>query len=263
MEYETILFEVENNVATVTFNRPKVLNALNRKAIVELNHAISRCEHNKDIKAVILTGGGDKAFVVGADINELKRLRDGDLTDAMEFEELGNNTFRLVETIGKPVIAAVNGYALGGGLELCMACDVRFASDKARFGQPEILLGAIPGWGGTQRLARLIGIGRAKELIMSGKQVDAERAYEMGLVNRLFPAEQLMDEARSFAEELTRLPSLAIKMAKDSINYGYDVAFETARRLELQCTFMCFCTQDLKEGVAAFLEKRRPSFLGK
>ena len=260
MEYKNLLFGVENNVALITFNRPRVLNSVNTETMVELNDAINKCKEEADVKAVILTGAGNKAFVVGADITELKGKNP---QEAMKFMELGHATLRFMETMPKPVIAAVNGFALGGGTEIAMACDIRFASEKARFGQPEILLGLIPGWGGTQRLARLIGIGRAKELLMSGEQITAQRAYEIGLVNRVLPAEQLMEEARKFAQKLIGLPAFAIKMAKHTVNYGYDLALDNAEKLEIQCCSLCFSTEDLKEGVAAFLEKRKPKFIGK
>jgi len=260
MEYKNLLVEVENNIATITFNRPKVLNAMNMETALELSSAIEKCKEDDNVRVVILTGSGDRAFVAGADINEFKGKSPREI---MKFTELGHSALRLMETMGKPAIAAVNGYALGGGLEISMACDVRFASDKARFGQPEILLGLIPGWGGTQRLARLIGMGRAKELIMTGEQITAQRAYEMGLVNRVFPAEQLMEETKKLAQKLAGLPSFAIKMAKYAINYGYDLALDNANSLEIQCNSQCFSTEDLKEGVEAFLEKRKPNFVGK
>ena len=260
MEYKNILFEVENNVAVITFNRSKFLNAINLETMLEFNGTIHKCKEDENIKAVILTGAGDKAFVVGADVTEFK---DKSSQEAMQFLGLGQDTLRLMETGGKPMIAAVNGLALGGGAEISMACDIRFASDKARFGQPEILLGFIPGWGGTQRLARLIGIGRAKELIMSGEQITAQRAYEIGLVNKVFPAEQLMEETRKFTQKLAAMPSFAIKMIKYAINYGYDLPLDNAANLEIQCNSQCFSTQDLREGLAAFLDKRKPNFTGK
>lgn len=260
MEYKNILFEVENNVAVITFNRPKVLNAINLETMLELNNVIHRCQEAESIKAVILTGSGDKAFVAGADVTEFK---DQSPQQVLKFAELGQDTLRMMETMGKPVIAAINGFALGGGAEISMACDIRFASDKARFGQPEILLGFIPGWGGTQRLTRLVGIGRAKELIMSGEQITAQRAYEIGLVNKVFPSEQLMEETKKFAQKLAGMPSFALKMIKYVINYGYDLPLDNAGKLEIQGCSLCFSTQDLREGLAAFLEKRKPNFIGK
>jgi len=260
VEYKNIMFGVEGSVAVITLNRPEVLNALNEETMQELGSAMSECKQDETVRVVILTGIGDKAFIAGADINEFVGKSPAMI---MGFAELGHNVVRIMETMGKPIVAAVNGYALGGGLEISMACDMRFASYKARFGQPEILLGLIPGMGGTQRLSRLVGIGLARELIMSGEQVTAQRAYEIRLVNRVFPAEQLMEETKKFAQRLAGLPPFALRMAKYAINYGYDLALENANSLELQCFSQCWSTEDLKEGVAAFLEKRKPSFTGK
>jgi enoyl-CoA hydratase len=208
---------------------------------------------------VIITGAGEKSFVAGADISQMATLRP---QQAMAFMEFGIETFRMIETLPKPVIAAVNGFALGGGTELAMSCDFRFASENARFGQPEILIGLIPGWGGTQRLARLIGMGRAKELIMGGDQVNAQRAYEIGLVNKVFPLDQLLPEAKKFAAKLAGLPGFALKMAKDAINFGYDLSLDNAMRLETECCSQCFSTDDQKEGMKAFMEKRKAAFKG-
>jgi len=260
MKYKNVLFEVETSIAIITFNRPSVLNAMNLETVLELNKAIRECGEDENVKVVVLTGAGDRAFVAGADITYFKGKKPQEI---MKFTEIGQSTLRLMETMGKPVIAAVNGFALGGGTEISMACDIRFASDKARFGQPEILLGLIPGWGGTQRLARLIGMGRAKELVMSGEQITAQRAYEIGLVNRVFPAAQLMEEVKKFAQKLAGMPPFAIKMAKCAINYGYDLSLENAMNLEIQCNAQCFSTRDVEEGVAAFLEGKKPHFTGK
>ncbi|MCX7816674.1 MAG: enoyl-CoA hydratase-related protein [Syntrophales bacterium] len=259
MEFKNLLFEVEEGVATITINRPKALNALNSEVMGELNTAITNCIKDDAIKVVIITGAGEKSFVAGADIAQMVDMKP---QEAMKFMEFGIETFRLIETMPKPVIAAVNGFALGGGTELAMACDIRFASENARFGQPEILIGLIPGWGGTQRLARLVGMGRAKELIMGGEQITAQRAYEIGLVNRVFPLEQLMPETKKYAARLATLPGFALKMAKHAINFGYDLALDNAMRLETQCCAQCFSTEDQKEGMKAFLEKRKPVFKG-
>jgi len=177
--------------------------------------------------------------------------------------ERGHETYRAIEILPKPVIAAIKGFALGGGTEISMSCDMRFAADNARFGQPEILLGLIPGWGGTQRLTRLIGIGRAKEFIMGGEQISAQRAYELGLVNRIYPADQLMEETMKFAKKLAGMPGFAIKMAKHAINFGYELPLDPANRLEMECCAQCFSTQDQKEGMKAFVEKRKANFIGK
>ena len=259
MEFADLLFQVEDGVATITINRPKALNALNSAVMGEINAAITQCRKDDAVKAVIITGAGEKSFVAGADISQMATLRP---QQAMAFMEFGIETFRMIETLPKPVIAAVNGFALGGGTELAMSCDFRFASENARFGQPEILIGLIPGWGGTQRLARLIGMGRAKELIMGGDQVNAQRAYEIGLVNKVFPLDQLLPEAKKFAAKLAGLPGFALKMAKDAINFGYDLPLDNAMRLETECCSQCFSTDDQKEGMKAFLEKRKAVFKG-
>jgi len=259
MDYRNILFTVADSVATITFNRPKALNAMNSETIAELAAAVAVCRNDEAIKVLVLTGAGEKAFVAGADISQMQTLRP---QEALAFMELGQETLRQIETLPKPVIAAVNGFALGGGTEISLACDIRFASEKAVFGQPEILIGLIPGWGGTQRLARIIGMGRAKELILSGTQIDARRAYEIGLVNRVFPPEKLLEETLTFARKLAGMPGFALKMAKHSINFGYDLALDNACRIEAECCAQCFSTDDQKEGMKAFLEKRKPSFTG-
>lgn len=260
MEYKNILFNVEEEIATITFNRPKVLNAMNFEVMTELLDAATVCENDDQIKSVILTGAGDKAFVAGADISQ---MQDSSTLEIQKMMELGHRTLRLIETMPKPSIAAVNGFALGGGTEISLACDVRFASEKAVFGQPEILIGIIPGWGGTQRLPRLVGMGIAKELILGGGQIGAQRAYEIGLVNKVCPPENLLEEAKKFALKLAKLPPFALKMAKNAMNYGYDLSLDNANKLEISCIAQCFSTQDQKEGMKAFLEKRKPTFKGK
>jgi len=260
MDYQNILFDVADGVATITFNRPKALNAMNAETVAELFQALKICRDDKAIKALILTGSGEKAFVAGADISQMQDLR---ASEALLFGEQGHEALRFLEILPKPTIAAVNGFALGGGLEISLCCDIRFASEKAVFGQPEILIGVIPGWGGTQRLARLIGMGLAKEVILSGGQINAGRAYEIGLVNKVFPPDQLLPEATSFAKKLAGMPAFAVKMAKHSMNYGFDLALDNANRLELQCFSECFSTDDQKEGMKAFLEKRKPVFTGR
>jgi len=259
MEYKNLLLVSEGGIATITFNRPKALNAMNWETMSELKNAVACCRDDESIKVIILTGAGEKAFVAGADIVEMQNLRP---KEALAFMELGNDTLRMLETLSKPSIAAVNGFALGGGTEITMACDIRFAAETARFGQPEILIGLIPGWGGTQRLARLIGMGRAKELIMGGEMIDAKRAYEVGLVNRVFAPDQLMAETRKFAGKLAGLPGFALKMAKHAINFGYDLSLDNAIRLEVECCAQCFSTDDQKEGMKAFIEKRKAVFTG-
>ena len=195
MEFNNLIVEISKPIAVITVNRPKVLNALNLETVGELGAAFSMLDADENVRAIIMTGSGEKAFVAGADINE---FRGKSAPEMIPFAKLGHDVARIMESMGKPIIAAVNGYALGGGCEMAMACDIRFASENARFGQPEILLGLIPGMGGTQRLARLVGLGRARELLYSGEHITAQRAYEIGLVNRVFPPEQLLDEAKKF-----------------------------------------------------------------
>ncbi|MDD5722614.1 MAG: enoyl-CoA hydratase-related protein [Syntrophales bacterium] len=260
MEYKNIFFVVEEGIATITFNRPKALNAMNSETMMELKAALTACKDDDNVKVIILTGSGNTAFVAGADIAQ---MQDMEPCDALAFMELGHEVLRLLETIPKPSIAAVNGFALGGGTEISLACDMRFVAENAKFGQPEILIGLIPGWGGTQRLPRLIGMGRAKELVLGGGQIDAARAYEIGLANKVYPSGQLMEETRKFAIKLTGMPTFAMKMAKDAINFGYDLSLDNANRLENQCCSQCFSTRDQKEGMKAFLEKRKPNYIGR
>jgi len=257
MEFKNLLVEIEKPIAIVTVNRPDKLNALNLETVGELAAAYSMLDANDDVRAIIMTGAGEKAFVAGADITE---FRGKTAPEMIPFAKKGHDAARIMESMGKPIIAAVNGYALGGGCEMAMACDMRFASDKAQFGQPEILLGLIPGMGGTQRLARLVGQGIARELIYSGERISAQRAYEIGLVNRVFPADQLMDEAKKFAQKLATMPSHAVKMAKLAINYGYDLSLDNGLMVETQCFAQCWSHPDLEEGVGAFIEKRKADF---
>lgn len=260
MDYKNILLEVNEGIAKITFNRPKVLNAMSYDVMNELSFALHECDQNDAVKALILTGAGEKAFVAGADISQ---MQESTSVDIMKLMELGQNTLRFLEAMSKPSIAAVNGFALGGGTEIALACDIRLASENAMFGQPEILIGVLPGWGGTQRLPRLVGMGIAKELILWGGQINAQRAFEIGLVNKVVPAAELMDEARKYAEKITALPGFALKMAKNAINFGCDMPLEGGVKLELSAISQCFSTSDQKEGMKAFLEKRKANFVGK
>ena len=260
MNYQHILLEVNEGIAKITFNRPKVLNAMSYDVMSELSCSLHECDQNETVKALILTGAGEKAFVAGADISQMQNSTP---VEIMKLMELGQETLRFLETMDKPSIAAVNGFALGGGTEIAMACDIRIAAENAMFGQPEILIGILPGWGGTQRLARLVGMGIAKELILGGVQINAQRAYEIGLVNKVVTAAQLMEEVQKLAVKFTTLPGFALKMAKNAMNFGYDMPLEGGVKLELSAISQCFSTQDQKEGMKAFLEKRKPKFIGR
>lgn len=257
---ENVLLKKDGRVATVTLNRPDVLNALNAQTIAELDHAFEDIAGDDAMQVTIVTGSGDKAFAAGADISELARH---DALSGQAMAEKGQRVFRRLETMGKPSIAAVNGFALGGGCELAMACTIRFASDRAKFGQPEVNLGIIPGYAGTQRLSRLVGKGVAMDLTLTGRMVGAEEALQMGLVTRVVPHEELLAAARATADTLLDKGPLALRAAMDVIDRGYDLGFDDACKLEAASFAVLCSTQDMKEGLNAFLEKRRPSFKGK
>jgi len=257
--YQTLLSSIENNVLTITINRPDKLNALNKDVFTDLDKALNDIEKKPAVKSVIITGAGPKAFVAGADISEF-----GDLNkeQAMAMAKRGQDIFLKIERCNKPIIAAVNGFALGGGCELSMACHFRIASENAKFGQPEVNLGLIPGYGGTQRLVQLIGKGRALELLMSGNMIDANTALQYGLVNYVVKQEELLTKARSILETINSKAPLAVAACITTANAVYD---ETTNGFELEVKKFgnCFATEDMKEGVSAFLEKRKASFKGK
>ncbi|WP_040212500.1 short-chain-enoyl-CoA hydratase [Clostridium polynesiense] len=253
MELKNVLLEKEENIAVVTINRPKALNALNSDTLKELEWVIADLEEDDSIYAVILTGAGGKAFVAGADITEMKDLN---ALQGRKFSILGNRVFRRLELLEKPVIAAIPGFALGGGCELAMACDIRIASEKAKFGQPETGLGITPGFGGTQRLARIVGMGRAKELIYTGSVIKADEAYRIGLVNKVTTVEELMNEAKAMASAIAKQAPIAVKLSKAAINRGMQVDIDTALSYEAEAFGECFSTEDQKEGMTAFVEKK-------
>lgn len=259
MAYNNIVLEKDGNLAIVKFNRPKALNALNSETLRELDDVIDVIANDNDVYVVILTGEG-KAFVAGADIGEMSTLSP---LEGRNFGVLGNKVFRKLESLEKPVIAAVNGFALGGGCELAMACDMRFASAKAKFGQPESGLGITPGFGGTQRLSRLVGEGRAKELIYTAGMIKADEAYRIGLVNKVFEPEQLMDEVKAIAQQIAGNAPIAVRMCKAAINKGKQMDIDNALAFESDAFALCFSTDDQKEGMAAFLEKRDKNFKNK
>ena len=249
-----ILFEKKGNVAIATVNRPKALNALNSEVLEDLNTMIDTVSADPEIRVLILTGSGEKAFVAGADIGEMATLSKA---EGEAFGKKGNDAFRKLETLPIPVIAAVNGYALGGGCELSMACDIRICSDTAVFGQPETGLGITPGFGGTQRLARLVGAGMAKQLIYSARNIKADEAYRIGLVNAVYPAEELLPAAEKLAETIAKNAPIAVRACKKAINEGLELPMDEAIALEEKLFGSCFETEDQKEGMSAFLEKRK------
>jgi enoyl-CoA hydratase len=260
MPFDNILLERDGLVAIVTINRPKVLNALNAKTLDELRRAALDLRSDDTVRAIVLTGAGEKSFVAGADINELAVQTP---TGGREHALTGQHVFDLVENLGKPVIAAINGYALGGGCELAMACTLRLAADTARLGQPEINLGLIPGYAGTQRLSRLVGKGRALELILTGAPITALEAERIGLVNRVLPAADLLPEAKKLAQQLATNAPVASRYIINAVNKGMEMPFAEACVFEATLFGLVASTDDMKEGTAAFLEKRKPEFKGK
>lgn len=258
--FETILYEKRDTTAYVTLNRPEVMNALSQRTIRELKKAFEDARDDAEVRGVILTGAGDRAFIAGADITELAKATP---IDAERQTRAGQELLNLIEDLGKPVIAAVNGLALGGGCETAMACTLRIAAARAQFGQPEIRLGLIPGFGGTQRLARLIGKGRAMQLILTGAMIPAEEAHRIGLVNAVVEPAELIARAEALLADITRNSALAIGFAIEAVNRGLDGSLQEGLALEGKLFALCAATEDKKEGVAAFLEKRQPKFEGR
>lgn len=257
MGYKNLVVEIEDSVGIVTINRPKYLNALNTEALTELKGAIDKLE--KEAKVIIITGA-ERAFVAGGDIGEMMKMSP---LEAKRYSQLGHETLFKIEDMSRVVIAAVNGYALGGGCELAMACDIRIASEKAKFGQPEINLGVTPGFGGTQRLPRLVGKAVAKELVLTGRVIDASEALRIGLVNSVVEHEKMMVEAKALAREIASKGQIAVKLAKEDINKGLDVDLGSGCAIETNNFALCFSTMDKREGMKAFLEKRKARFKDK
>lgn len=260
MAYENILFEIRDRIAYVTVNRPKVLNALNTATMGEIRDAFFKVQDDDGVGGVILTGAGEKAFVAGADIKELATL---DAVGAKEFALASQEILSLIENFPRPVVAAVNGFCLGGGCELAMACHMRLASENAKFGQPEVNLGIIPGNGGTQRLPRLIGKGRATELVLTGNFIEAREACRIGLVNRVTAPDKLIPTAEKLLQTIFKKGPVAVKLALEAIHHGLNMSLEEGVQLEANLFGMCFSTEDMKEGTQAFIEKREPQFKGK
>lgn len=256
MTWENVILKKEDNIGILSINRPDALNALNSEVLDELNEAIDEVIKDEDIYVLILTGEG-RSFVAGADIGEMKDLNP---SEARDFAHKGMSVFRKIELMEKPVIAAVNGFALGGGCELSMCCDIRIASDKAKFGQPEVGLGITPGFAGTQRLARLVGLSIAKELIFTTDIIGADEAYRVGLVNKVVSPEELMDSAMEMAKKIASKGQIAVRYSKTAINRGIETDIDTGTAIEKDLFGLCFATEDQKEGMEAFLNKAKPNF---
>jgi enoyl-CoA hydratase len=260
MNYENILSETKNSVAYVTINRPKVLNALNMATMEELRSAFNAIKDDREIRVAILTGSGEKAFVAGADIAELSKH---DPVSAKEYTHRGQSVLDLIENLGKPVIACINGFALGGGCEIALACTFRLASENAKLGQPEVKLGLIPGYGGTQRLPRLVGKGIAMQLLLAGEMINAQEALRIGLVNEVVAAAELIPRAEAIAQKIIANAPLAVQYAMEAVNKGMEMSLSEGLYLEATLFGLCCATEDKTEGTAAFLEKRPAQFKGK
>jgi len=260
MEFKYIIYEKSDGIATIMLNRPEALNAFSKDVVLEILHALEDVKCDDGVRVVILTGAGDKAFSAGADIKSMAGMT---ALKARELSLLGEKLCLGLENLEKPVIAALNGYALGGGLEVAMSCDLRIASETARMGQTEVNIGLIPGWGGTQRLTRLVGMTKAKELVYTGKMIDAKTAEQIGILNMVVPADKFRETVRQFALELASKAPVAVKVAKALINKGSGMSLDSALALEREGFGVVASSEDFKEGVAAFTEKRKPAFKGK
>jgi enoyl-CoA hydratase/3-hydroxyacyl-CoA dehydrogenase len=258
--YETIKVEKEQNTLWIVLNRPHRLNAFNDVLMEELSDILDTAEKDLSVRCVVITGEGDRAFSAGADLTMFPKATP---VKAEEFSRAGQKLFGKIEEMSKPVVAAINGFALGGGLELALACDLRVAAEHAELGNPEILRGTIPGWGGTQRLVRIVGLAKAKEMILLGNSLKAEEALKMGLLHKVVHYEKLRDEVKGLATKLSEGPPIALKYAKHALNFGTQVPLEAGLRLESGLMGLVFSTEDLKEGVEAFMSRRKPEFKGK
>ena len=260
MTFENLLFEKKNNIAYVTINRPKVLNALNMATMGELRTVFTDLKQDREVRVVLLTGAGEKSFVAGADIGELQR---NNPVEAKEYTHRGQAVLDLIENLGRPVIACINGFALGGGCEIAMACTMRLASDNAKVGQPEVKLGIIPGYGGTQRLPRLVGKGIAMQLLLTGEMISAQEAHRIGLVNEVVPSAQLISRAEAIAQAIIKNAPLAVQYCLEAVNHGGEMTQQEGLYLEASLFAVSCATEDKKEGTSAFLEKRNANFAGK
>jgi enoyl-CoA hydratase len=259
-QFENLLYDKKDHIAYITVNRPKVLNALNRSTMNELQVAFTGAKDDPEVRVVILTGAGEKSFVAGADLNELHKFT---AIEGKESTHIGQSVLELIENLGKPVIACVNGFALGGGCELAMACTMRLASENAKLGQPEVTLGLIPGYGGTQRLPRLVGKGRAMQLVLTGGMISAQEAFRIGLVNEVVAAAELIQRAEAIAKKIIANAPLAVQYAMEAVNHGMEMPLKEGLYLEATLFGMICGTEDKNEGTAAFLEKRAANFKGR
>ena len=259
-QYSNLLYEKKDGIGFITINRPKALNALNKEVFDEFSPLLDEIAADEEVKVVIITGGGEKSFVAGADIAYMLPMSS---PEGKAWGEIGQLVLKKIEKLPQPVIAAVNGFALGGGCELAMACDIRIASEKAKFGQPEVSLGIIPGFAGSQRLPRLVGKGRAKELLFTAEIIDAQEAFRIGLVNKVVPAEELLSVAINIASKIMKNSPYAVRLCKEAVNVGMEVDLETGSKYEGTLFGVTCATADKKEGMSAFLEKRKANFIGK
>jgi enoyl-CoA hydratase len=260
MSYENLKYETKEQIAAITIDRPKVLNALNMQTMEELRQAFTEARDDKEVRVVILTGAGEKSFVAGADINELAKHS---AVEGKEYTHRGQSVLHLIENLGKPVIACINGFALGGGCELAMACTFRLASENAKIGQPEVKLGIIPGYGGSQRLPRLVGKGLAMQMVLTGEHIPAQEAHRIGLVNEVVPQAELLPRAEAIARKIIANGPLAVQWCMEAVNHGLEMSLAEGLYLEATLFGMCCATEDKKEGTTAFLEKRAAAFKGK
>ncbi|MEN6388897.1 MAG: enoyl-CoA hydratase-related protein [Syntrophomonas sp.] len=258
--YKNVLLDIQGRIATLTINRPKALNALNQDTLLDIKAAVEEVHNSAEVDVLIITGAGDKAFVAGADITAMVEMT---AIEGRAFGQLGGEVTNLMETMPKPVIASINGFCLGGGCELAMACDFRICSHKSKFGQPEVGLGVTPGFGGTQRLPRLVGSGMAKQLLYTGDVIDAQEALRIGMVNQVVASEQLQEQVLKIAQRIVARGQLSVRFCKDAVNSGMQMDITRAMAFEADIFGLCFATSDQKEGMRAFMEKRKADFTGK